>query len=66
MGYSDHGEPSLRVERGRASAEELAALAVVLFALRADGADEEEGRRPACGSRRWRRPEAYKAPRSWQ
>ncbi|MEU5088326.1 acyl-CoA carboxylase subunit epsilon [Streptomyces sp. NPDC021356] len=70
MGYSDHGEPSLRVERGRASDEELAALTVVLLALRADAdADavmEQDGRRTAGGPRRWRRPEAYKAPRSWQ
>jgi hypothetical protein len=63
MGGSDSEEPALRIERGQASDEELAALAVVLLALRRAG--PQRGR-PAKGVRRWRRPEAYQAPRSWQ
>ncbi|MCZ0997899.1 acyl-CoA carboxylase subunit epsilon [Streptomyces mirabilis] len=38
MGTPEHHEPVLRVERGQASDEELAALTVVLLALRAGGA----------------------------
>ncbi|MFI7406889.1 acyl-CoA carboxylase subunit epsilon [Streptomyces sp. NPDC049541] len=34
MGDTDRGELALRVERGTATAEELAALTVVLLALR--------------------------------
>lgn len=34
MGETDRGELALRVERGTATAEELAALTVVLLALR--------------------------------
>ncbi|MFF4402711.1 acyl-CoA carboxylase subunit epsilon [Streptomyces sp. NPDC001480] len=66
MGDSDRGEPALRVERGQASDEELAALTVVLLALHADAvAEQEEQQRFSKGSRRWR-PHAYRAPRSWQ
>ncbi|MFD6552384.1 acyl-CoA carboxylase subunit epsilon, partial [Streptomyces sp. NPDC058398] len=34
MGDLDRGQPALRVERGTATDEELAALTVVLLALR--------------------------------
>jgi hypothetical protein len=66
MGDSGHGELALRIERGRASDDELAALTVVLLALYAGGAAEDGDERPFNGSRWWRRPDAYKAPRSWQ
>ncbi|MDL5205379.1 acyl-CoA carboxylase subunit epsilon [Streptomyces sp. ALI-76-A] len=57
-----NGEPTLRVERGQASAAELAVLTVVLLALR--GGREQPER--ALGSDWWRRPDTYKAPCSWQ
>ncbi|MFE5334210.1 acyl-CoA carboxylase subunit epsilon, partial [Embleya sp. NPDC056575] len=44
MGTPEHHEPVLRVERGQASDEELAALTVVLLALRAGGAFPRRGR----------------------
>jgi hypothetical protein len=56
---------TVRVVRGRASAEELAALTVVLFGLRAQAelqAEEPDGH----GSRWWKRPDEYQAPSSWQ
>ncbi|WP_326659006.1 acyl-CoA carboxylase subunit epsilon [Streptomyces canus] len=64
MGDSGRRQPCVRVERGRASDEELAALTVVLLALYADGR-ENETERPVDGSRWWS-AEAYRAPRSWQ
>ncbi|MCT9113943.1 MULTISPECIES: acyl-CoA carboxylase subunit epsilon [Streptomyces] len=64
MGTPEHHEPVLRVERGQASDEELAALTVVLLALRAGGAFPGRGR-PVNGSRWWR-PRTRRAPRSWQ
>jgi hypothetical protein len=67
MAESDHGELALRVERGQVTDEELAALTVVLLALRAGHEEaEEESERPHNGSRWWRRSHAYQAPRSWQ
>ncbi|MEU6556224.1 MULTISPECIES: acyl-CoA carboxylase subunit epsilon [unclassified Streptomyces] len=66
MGDTDREEPALRVERGRASDEELAALTVVLLALSGRAADEDQDRRPVNGSRWWRRPENYRGSRSWQ
>lgn len=63
----------LRVERGHANAEELAAVTVVLLALCAardtDGALARRGRRGLLGAASWRRPErvsAYQAPHSWK
>ncbi|MET7355454.1 acyl-CoA carboxylase subunit epsilon [Streptomyces mirabilis] len=64
MGTPEHHEPVLRVERGQAGDEELAALTVVLLALRAGGAFPGRGR-PVNGSRWWR-PRTRRAPRSWQ
>jgi hypothetical protein len=66
-GDSDRGGPVLRVERGQATDEELAALTVVLLAWRAGAAgagrrDERSRTDPLW----WRRPEAYQAPRSWR
>ncbi|MGQ4389027.1 acyl-CoA carboxylase epsilon subunit [Streptomyces sp. SAS_270] len=51
--------------RGRASEEELAALAVVLWAVWARDEGGEGGGMSGRG-RWWRGPEAYRAPRSWQ
>ncbi|WP_392957968.1 acyl-CoA carboxylase subunit epsilon [Streptomyces sp. LN245] len=49
MGDLDRGQPALRVERGTATEEELAALTVVLLALRARPAP---GRIPGSHGRR--------------
>ncbi|MCX4451394.1 acyl-CoA carboxylase subunit epsilon [Streptomyces sp. NPDC087866] len=65
MGDSGLAEPALRIERGRATDEELAALTVVLLALRADAGEQPESD-PAGGFKRWSRQPAYRAPRSWQ
>ncbi|WP_328443672.1 acyl-CoA carboxylase subunit epsilon [Streptomyces sp. NBC_00386] len=53
MGDRDRGQPALRVERGTATEEELAALAVVLLALRG----RRTPVRPAGGSCWWLRGE---------
>ncbi|MEV3859234.1 acyl-CoA carboxylase epsilon subunit [Streptomyces sp. NPDC050095] len=55
----------IRVERGTASAEELAALLVVLLGLRAQSEQELE-EQAGAHKRRWRGPEAYQAPGSWK
>ncbi|MEU8975186.1 acyl-CoA carboxylase subunit epsilon [Streptomyces monashensis] len=65
MGDTDREEPALRVERGTATDEELAALTVVLLALRGRPEDEDAQGRPVNGSRWWRRP-GHKGSRSWQ
>ncbi|MFE0514233.1 acyl-CoA carboxylase subunit epsilon [Streptomyces sp. NPDC058964] len=65
MGESGQAQLALRIERGQASDEELAALTVVLLALYAEAQESEAGR-PVNGSRWWRRPHSYRAPRSWQ
>ncbi|MCF1595355.1 acyl-CoA carboxylase subunit epsilon [Streptomyces muensis] len=59
---------ALRVERGRASAEEIAALTAVLLAraaTRPDPADEHCPDGPA-GWRRLERTPGFRAPHSWQ
>ncbi|MET8685638.1 acyl-CoA carboxylase subunit epsilon [Streptomyces sp. NPDC004732] len=57
----------LRIERGQASDEELAALAVTLFSLAAGRPPGgPDAGRPAAA---WRPPEharAYRAPHSWR
>ncbi|MFF1410614.1 acyl-CoA carboxylase subunit epsilon [Streptomyces sp. NPDC058289] len=59
----------VRVEKGSASPEEVAALTAVLLARAAEpdpGADHGPLRRPAA---RWRRPErggGFDGPRTWQ
>ncbi|QFZ78457.1 acyl-CoA carboxylase subunit epsilon [Streptomyces fagopyri] len=65
MGTPDQYEPVLRVERGRAGEEELAAPTVVPLALGAGGAPARRDR-PLNGSRWWRRPRAYRGPRGRQ
>ena len=62
----DRGEPALRVERGTATEEELAALTVVLLALRGRTAHEEAPLRPVSHAFWWRRPESYRGSHSWQ
>lgn len=65
---------TLRVERGRAGPEELAAItAVLLLARAAPVPAPEQGREPAADpaarGASWRRPErvrAYCPPHSWQ
>ncbi|MFC8130177.1 acyl-CoA carboxylase subunit epsilon [Streptomyces sp. NPDC057302] len=67
MGNPDSTQAVLRLERGQASDEELAALTVVLLSLHRDDAEpgHGQGRRPLNGSRWWKNP-GYRAPRSWQ
>ncbi|MEV2255270.1 acyl-CoA carboxylase subunit epsilon [Streptomyces sp. NPDC050147] len=66
MGNPDSGQAVLRLERGQASDEELAALTVVLLSRCREDAGPGQGRgRPLNGSRWWKRPD-YSAPRSWQ
>ncbi|MFF3889395.1 acyl-CoA carboxylase subunit epsilon [Streptomyces sp. NPDC001914] len=56
MGEVDRGQPALRVERGTATAEELAALTVVLLALRGRPAPgRSKVAPPAAGPRWWLR-----------
>ncbi|WEP01112.1 acyl-CoA carboxylase subunit epsilon (plasmid) [Streptomyces sp. FXJ1.172] len=55
----------LRVERGHADEEELAAIAVVLLALRACGQEASEQPEPA-GWSWWKRPNGYASPDSWR
>ncbi|MEU1535857.1 acyl-CoA carboxylase subunit epsilon [Streptomyces fagopyri] len=65
MGTPDQYEPVLRVERGRAGEEKPAALTVVPLAPGAGRAPARRGR-PVNGSRRRRRPRAYRGPRGRQ
>ena len=66
MGDTDRGQPALRVERGTATEEELAAVTVVLLALRGRPANEAPPARPVNGSRWWRRPVSHHGAHSWQ
>ncbi|WP_329113066.1 acyl-CoA carboxylase subunit epsilon [Streptomyces sp. NBC_01465] len=66
MGETRQGELGLRVVRGRADADELAALTVVLLALRARDEARSGHEQQAGGSRWWRPPSAYRAPRNRQ
>ncbi|MEU9982390.1 acyl-CoA carboxylase subunit epsilon [Streptomyces sp. NPDC050856] len=58
----------LRVERGQATEEELAAVAVTLFSVLAKRADRPAGDagRSVARWRRWDRTPAYRAPHSWR
>ncbi|OKJ67457.1 acyl-CoA carboxylase subunit epsilon [Streptomyces sp. CB02460] len=65
MGGPGPAVSALRIERGRATEEELAALTVVLLALRADaGGQRDEA--PAGRAPGWSPAPAYRAPRSWR
>ncbi|MDR6980674.1 citrate lyase beta subunit [Streptomyces sp. 3330] len=58
-----------RIERGRASAEELAALAVTLVALAAErGGERQPDGEPYRAARwkRWERNPSYQSPHSWR
>ncbi|MBW8088703.1 MULTISPECIES: acyl-CoA carboxylase subunit epsilon [Streptomyces] len=60
----------VRVEKGHADAEELAAVTAVLLARAAAGTHRATGpSRPGRSAARWRRLErrpAFSAPHSWQ
>jgi hypothetical protein len=69
MGEPGAPPPALRIERGRADEEELAALTAVLFAVAAGRAAEAaERERPDAPS--WRPPEcagsSYRSPYCWR
>jgi len=66
MDDTSHGALGLRVVRGRADADELAALTVVLLALRARADTRSGNERRTDGSRWWRSPVSYRSPCSWQ
>lgn len=59
-------EAVLRVERGQAGEEELAALMAVLLALRTRVREEPEQPPRTLGWSWWRRPTGYEPPRSWR
>lgn len=65
MGGPGPAVSALRIERGRATEEELAALTVVLLALRAD-AGGQRAEVPAGSAPGWSPEPAYRAPRSWR
>ncbi|MEX1659183.1 acyl-CoA carboxylase subunit epsilon [Streptomyces pseudovenezuelae] len=58
-------ETLLRVERGRASEEDLAAVAVVLLTLRARGT-REPTQPTVPGWNWWQKPNGYAPPDSWR
>jgi hypothetical protein len=66
MGDTGHEVLGLRVVRGRADADELAALMVVLLALCALDEKRSGRERQAGGSHWWSPPAGYRAPCSWQ
>ncbi|WP_108989963.1 acyl-CoA carboxylase epsilon subunit [Streptomyces coelicoflavus] len=69
MGESGAMAPALRIERGRADADELAALAVVLCSVLAGRAAADEAPEPS-GHPSWRRADrsgaAYRSPHCWR
>ncbi|MER5399781.1 acyl-CoA carboxylase subunit epsilon [Streptomyces sp. NPDC002599] len=66
MGDLDRAQPALRVERGTATEEELAALTVVLLALRARPAPGRIPGRPDGGSRWWLRGHHRHGAHGWR
>jgi hypothetical protein len=59
----------VRVEKGHADPEELAALTAILLARAAAGdgsADEDRPARSTAGWRRLERTPGFRAPHSWQ
>ena len=68
MGDFDSGKFALRIERGSASDEELAALTVVLCSV-LPGLGEESGDQTSPNTPLWRperADEGYRSPYSWQ
>ncbi|POX44140.1 hypothetical protein C3489_36980 [Streptomyces sp. Ru71] len=61
----ESAENLLRVERGQADEDELAALTAVLMALRARGRAEPE-QPPTLGWNWWKQAREYAAPGSWR
>jgi hypothetical protein len=67
MGTSDTGRATLRIERGAAGEEELAAVALVLCSVLAARREQAADREPAAAPS-WRpeRPAVvYRSPHSW-
>ncbi|MDQ0904424.1 hypothetical protein QFZ32_000091 [Streptomyces canus] len=64
-GRMESPDTVLRVERGRAGLDELAALAAVLLILRARGRAEPEPP-PYRGWNWWEQARGYAAPGSWR
>lgn len=59
-------EAVLRVERGQAGEDELAALTAVLLALRTRTQEAPEQPSTTLGWNWWKRPESYVSPRGWR
>ena len=69
MDSDQEGAALLRIERGQATEEELAAVAITLFSLVAGQARGEEEESGEQGAAPWNRREAggvYRAPHSWR
>ncbi|MEW2572440.1 acyl-CoA carboxylase epsilon subunit [Streptomyces sp. NPDC047070] len=60
--------PDIRVEKGHAGPEELAAVTALLLARAASAPAEAptHGTRPKAGWRRLERTPGFRAPHSWQ
>ena len=59
----------IRVEKGHAEPEEVAAITAILLARAAaapDAAPDHHGRRPKAGWRRLEREGGFRAPHSWR
>ncbi|WP_405773438.1 acyl-CoA carboxylase subunit epsilon [Streptomyces sp. NBC_01538] len=63
-GHEVVASPLIRVERGRAEAEELAAVTVVLLARRAGPEPDVRGDSPPRIAAEWRRPHHHRGFRS--
>ncbi|MET7477342.1 acyl-CoA carboxylase subunit epsilon [Streptomyces sp. NPDC005648] len=59
--------PDIRVEKGHAEPEEVAAITAVLLARAAaqPTVEQPHGRRPKAGWRRLEREGGFRAPHSW-
>jgi hypothetical protein len=70
MSGSEEAAGLFRIERGRASAEELAAVTVTLVALAAgrggEGQPDAKEQHRAARWKRWDRSPSYRSPRSWR
>lgn len=66
MGDAVRERFAVRVERGQADEEELAALTVVLLTRCSPGRTNSARTTPAGTPRWWNGPRAYRAPHSWR